>query len=119
LIEGFKKEITMCEAGNPEEKLPLSASDEEVEKASFWAKINRVVGFKEFKKMISSFVRGYNRLSEKKIDKPCQMYLLLGPPGVGKSYISEMLAEAMGLPIEVVSMNGKKESSIFFGLPQE
>src|SRR5918911_2144518 len=69
--------------------------------------------------MIASFVRGYNRLSEKKIDKPCQMYLLLGPPGVGKTYISEMLAESMGLPIETISMNGKKESSIFFGVPQE
>ena len=69
--------------------------------------------------MIASFVRGYNRLTEKKIDKPCQMYLLLGPPGVGKSFISEMLAEAMGLDIEVISMNGKKESSIFFGVPQE
>ena len=61
--------------------------------------------------MIASFVRGYNRLTEKKIDKPCQMYLLLGPPGVGKSFIAEMLAEAMGLDIEVISMNGKKESS--------
>jgi ATP-dependent Lon protease len=77
------------------------------------------VGFKEFKKMIASFVRGYSRLTEKKIDKPCQMYLLLGPPGVGKSFISEMLAEAMGLDIEVISMNGKKETSIFFGVPQE
>lgn len=119
LIEGFKKEIKVCEAGNPDERLSLSASDEQVEQASFWAKINRVVGFKEFKKMIASFVRGYNRLTEKKIDKPCQMYLLLGPPGVGKSFISEMLAEAMDLPIEVISMNGKKESSIFFGVPQE
>jgi len=35
LIEGFKKEIKMCEAGNPEEKLPLNASDEEIEKASY------------------------------------------------------------------------------------
>ncbi|CAG8573712.1 5351_t:CDS:2 [Paraglomus brasilianum] len=35
LIEGFKKEITMCEVGNPEEKLPLEATDEELEKASF------------------------------------------------------------------------------------
>jgi ATP-dependent Lon protease len=69
--------------------------------------------------MIASFVRGYNRLTEKKIEKPCQMYLLLGPPGVGKSFISEMLAEAMGFDIEVISMNGKKESSIFFGVPQE
>ena len=64
-------------------------------------------------------MRGYNRLTEKKIDKPCQMYLLLGPPGVGKTYISEMLAEAMNRPIEEISMNGKKDPNIFFGVPQE
>jgi ATP-dependent Clp protease ATP-binding subunit ClpA len=119
LIEGYKKDIRVCEVGNSNEKLALEASDQELQEASYWAKVNRVVGFKEFKKMIASFVRGYNRLTEKKIDKPCQMYLLLGPPGVGKSFISEMLAEAMGLDIEVISMNGKKETSIFFGVPQE
>jgi adenylate kinase family enzyme len=47
------------------------------------------------------------------------MFLLLGPPGVGKSYISEMIAEATGLPIETISMNGKKDPSLFFGVPQE
>jgi ATP-dependent Lon protease len=50
---------------------------------------------------------------------PSQMFLLLGPPGVGKSYISEMIAEATDLPIETLSMNGKKETSVFFGVPQE
>jgi len=47
------------------------------------------------------------------------MFLLLGPPGVGKSFISEMIAEATDLPIETISMNGKKETSVFFGVPQE
>ena len=78
LIEGYKKEIKVCEVGNYTEKLPLEATDKELQDATYWAKVNRVVGFKEFKKMIASFVRGYNRLTEKKIEKPCQMYLLLG-----------------------------------------
>jgi ATP-dependent Lon protease len=66
-------------------------------------------------------VDGYNELVEDNLaDKiPAQMYLLLGKPGVGKSYISTVLAEALNRPIEVISMNGKKETSIFFGVPQE
>ncbi|CAI2198058.1 10953_t:CDS:2, partial [Funneliformis geosporum] len=75
LIEAYQKEIKVCEVGTPEQKLPLEASDKELQEAR--------------------------------------------PPGVGKSFISEMLAEAMGLEIEVISMNGKKETSIFFGVPQE
>jgi len=35
LIEGYQKEIKVCEVGTPEEKLPLEASDEELQQASF------------------------------------------------------------------------------------
>jgi hypothetical protein len=35
LIEGYKKEIKVCEVGNPSEKLPLEASDKELQEASF------------------------------------------------------------------------------------
>ncbi|CAG8777680.1 1806_t:CDS:1, partial [Ambispora leptoticha] len=35
LIEGYKKEIKVCEVGNPEEKLPLEATDEQLQQASF------------------------------------------------------------------------------------
>ncbi|CAG8437994.1 8417_t:CDS:2 [Ambispora leptoticha] len=84
LIEGFKKEIKMLPVGNPEEKLSLGA------------------------KIFADFVDGYNDLVEEGLqDKiPSQMFLLLGPPGVGKSFISEMIAEATDLPIETISMNG-------------
>jgi hypothetical protein len=121
LIEGFKKEIKMLPVGNPEEKLPLGADDETREKSSYWARINQVVGYTEFKEIFADFVDGYNDLVEEGLqDKiPSQMFLLLGPPGVGKSYISEMIAEATDLPIETLSMNGKKETSVFFGVPQE
>lgn len=119
LIAAFEKKITMPQAGKPSDKVSLEASEEELDQASFWAKANRVVGFEDFKKMMASFVRGYNRLTEKQIDKPSQMYLLLGPPGVGKTFIAEMLAEAMNLPSEIISMNGKKDPSMFFGVPQE
>ncbi|CAG8704703.1 12729_t:CDS:1, partial [Ambispora leptoticha] len=35
LIEGYKKEIKVCEVGNPEEKLPLETTDEQLQQASF------------------------------------------------------------------------------------
>jgi ATP-dependent Lon protease len=47
------------------------------------------------------------------------MFFMLGPPGVGKTHIAEAIAGATGLPIETISMNGKKDTSVFFGVPQE
>ena len=121
LIEGFQKEIQMLPVGTPEEKLPLGASDEERANATFWARINQVVGYTEFKEIFADFVDGYNDLVEEGLqDKiPAQMFLLLGPPGVGKSFIVKWLLKLLIWPIESISMNGKKETSVFFGVPQE
>lgn len=121
LIEGFQKEIKTPPVGKEEEKLPLSASDEERNQATYWARINQVIGFTEFKRIFADFVDGYNDLVEDNLqDKiPSQMFLLLGPPGVGKSYISTIIAESIDWDIEIISMNGKKDPSVFFGVPQE
>ena len=43
------------------------------------------------------------------------MLFLLGEPGLGKSYISQAIAKALGRGFHVVSMNGKKEASIVYG----
>ena len=45
--------------------------------------------------------------------------LLCGRPGVGKSYISTIIAETLNRPLIIVSMNGKKNSSVFNGVEQE
>lgn len=121
LIEGYQKTIQMPPVGEEEDKLPLGATDEEKANSSFWARVNQVIGFTEFKRIFADFVDGYNDLvTEGLQDKiPAQMFLLLGPPGVGKSYISTIMAEATERPIEVISMNGKKDTSVFFGVPQE
>jgi ATP-dependent Lon protease len=80
-----------------------------------------VIGYKKFKKTFASFVKSYNYLVEDNLldEIPAQMFLLLGPPGVGKSFIAGEIAEATNRPIETISMNGKKDTSIFFGVPQE
>jgi len=119
LIEAFGKTSQMPPTGDPSEKLPVTAEPEEWDKATFWARINRILGFKELKETFADFVEGYNELVKDNIDRPSQMFLLLGPPGVGKTFIATMLAEASDRPIEVISLNGKKETSLFFGIPQE
>ena len=43
------------------------------------------------------------------------MFFLLGEPGLGKSYISQALARALGRQFHVVLMNGKNDKSIVFG----
>jgi len=51
-----------------------------------------IVGFTQLKKDMEVFVDLYNDYGEK---LPQQFICLLGDPGVGKSYISGIIAEAM------------------------
>ncbi|CAG8700818.1 5023_t:CDS:1 [Ambispora leptoticha] len=44
------------------------------------------------------------------------IYVLLGPPGIGKSFISEMLAEAMERPLINVDLGGRKDTGILEGV---
>jgi len=50
---------------------------------------------------------------------PQGLYLLLGPPGIGKSYICQELAKAMKRGFHSVDMNGKHNGSIIFGANME
>ena len=43
------------------------------------------------------------------------MLALSGPPGLGKSYICQALAKALGRGFHMISMNGKKEPGIVYG----
>ena len=51
-------------------------------------------------------------ISDKETDRILGVHII--GPNAG-----EMIAEATDLPIETISMNGKKDTSIFFGVPQE
>ncbi len=46
---------------------------------------------------------------------PQGLYLLLGPPGIGKSYICQELAKATKRGFHSIDMNGKRNGSIIFG----
>src|ERR1043165_5672448 len=43
------------------------------------------------------------------------MIALLGSPGLGKTYISQGIAKALGRRFSMIGMNGKKEASFVFG----
>src|SRR5436305_12561884 len=43
------------------------------------------------------------------------MIALSGPPGLGKSYISQCLAKALNRSFHMISMNGKQSASIVYG----
>ncbi|CAG8846623.1 34477_t:CDS:2, partial [Racocetra persica] len=43
------------------------------------------------------------------------IYVLLGPPGIGKSYISEKLALALERPLINIDLGGRKETGILEG----
>lgn len=57
--------------------------------------MKKVVGYQEFKDKMRMYI--VNLAKDIKEGKKTEqtIYVLLGPPGIGKSYISEMLAEAM------------------------
>src|SRR5439155_26121144 len=51
-----------------------------------------------------------------KISPPKQLMLaLLGPPGLGKSYLAGELAKALGRGYDVVSLNGKQSADVIYG----
>ena len=59
---------------------------------------------------INNFVSGYfqsriKTLSGKEIKKPKSVFLFAGPPGVGKTFLSEQVAEALGLPFQRFDMS--------------
>ncbi|CAG8804751.1 1114_t:CDS:2, partial [Racocetra persica] len=68
----------------------------------------------EFRKRVNGEVEGYQK--EYGGDKPEQLMIcLLGPPGLGKSYISQSLAKALNRGFHIISMNGKQSASIVYG----
>ncbi len=70
---------------------------------------------------ISAFVSGYfqaelSAATQKHRDKPKATFLFAGPPGTGKTFLSEQVAKALGLPFMRFDMSeyADKESNIEF-----
>jgi ATP-dependent Lon protease len=77
--------------------------------------MTQVVGYNEFKDKMRMYI--VNLAKDIKENKKTEqtIYVLLGPPGIGKSFISEKLAEAMERPLINVDLGGRSDTGILEG----
>jgi hypothetical protein len=91
---------------------PLVASD----LTKFEEVMGDVVSYEEFKDTMRIFIINLAEDIEQGKKTEQTINVLLGPPGIGKSYIAEKLAEAMGIAFVDISLGGRNDTSILEGL---
>ena len=78
--------------------------------------MNSVLGFTEFKEKMKMYLLNLADDIEEGQKTEQTIYVLLGPPGVGKSYISEKLAESFERPLINVDLGGRSDTGILEGV---
>lgn len=78
--------------------------------------MNSVLGFTEFKEKMKMYLLNLADDIEEGSKTEQTIYVLLGPPGVGKSYISEKLAESFERPLINVDLGGRTDTGILEGV---
>ncbi|CAJ0761857.1 1075_t:CDS:2 [Entrophospora sp. SA101] len=75
-----------------------------------------VVGYEEFKNKMKMYL--VNLAKDIRAGKKTEqtIYVLLGPPGIGKSYISEKVAEGMERPLINIDLGGRSDTGILEGV---
>src|SRR5436305_10571075 len=78
--------------------------------------MNQVVGYQEFKQKMRLYLvnLGKDIRQGKKTEQT--IYVLLGPPGIGKSFISEKVDEGMGRILINVDLGGRSDTGILEGV---
>jgi ATP-dependent Lon protease len=78
--------------------------------------MKEVVGYSEFKDKMRIYI--VNLAKDIKQGKKTEqtIYVLLGPPGIGKSFICEKLAEAMDRTLINIDLGGRKDTGILEGV---
>src|SRR6185295_6993132 len=72
----------------------------------FQGKTAKVIGFQEFKSEWRRRVKTAQHYRKQGRKLPQVFYVLLGKPGVGKSEISQRLAQALKRPIQIINVGG-------------
>lgn len=85
---------------------------------------NKVVGYENIIDMVADYLDEWEYVKKWGGNKPEQLMIgMLGDPGLGKSYISEAIGNALGdgkrLSYHRVLMTGKKDSSVIEGSSME
>jgi len=76
----------------------------------------KIVGYKNILAMVEKWLKGWEFAKRFNTPTPKQLMIALsGPPGLGKTYISQAIAKALGRRFHMIGMNGKKEASFIFG----
>src|SRR4051794_19885256 len=78
--------------------------------------MNKIVGYNEFKDKMRMYIVNLAKDIQQVKKTEQTIYVLLGPPGIGKSYISEMLAEAMERPLINIDLGGRTDTAILEGV---
>lgn len=75
-----------------------------------------IIGYANILKMVEDWLKGWEFAKKYNTAPPAQLMLaLLGPPGLGKTYISQAIAKALGRGFHMISMQGKQDKSIVYG----
>ncbi|KAF9941985.1 hypothetical protein BGZ65_012589 [Modicella reniformis] len=76
----------------------------------------RVIGYENIIELVVKYLKSYHFARKYGTSPPAQlMIMLLGEPGLGKTYISEALAKALGRGYHMIGMNGKPHASLILG----
>lgn len=120
--EDYEKDEPEAEAAEPVSETSRAAGElcktvEDTKKIQNYL-LERIFGQDD---AINSFVSGYfqsqvNKAMHKDNKKPAAIFLFAGPPGVGKTFLAETVADALGLPFRRFDMSeySENESNIEF-----
>src|SRR5436305_9429042 len=75
-----------------------------------------VVCYNEFKNKMKLYLVNLAQDLQQGKKTEQTIYVLLGPPGIGKSFISEKVAEGMERPLINVDLGGRKDTGILEGV---
>jgi len=76
----------------------------------------KVIGYENIIEIVEDYLRGWSLSRKYGLKPPRQLMIaLLGPPGLGKTYISAIIAKALGISYTPISLNGKNSARIIYG----
>ncbi|CAG8513276.1 7295_t:CDS:2 [Ambispora leptoticha] len=76
----------------------------------------RVIGYENIIEIVAKYLKSYHFAKKYGTPPPAQlMIMLLGEPGLGKTYISQAIAKALGRGFHMIGMNGKLNASLITG----
>jgi len=78
--------------------------------------MDQVVGYQEFKNKMRMYLVNLAKDIREGKKTEQTIYVLLGPPGIGKSYISEKVAEGMERPLINIDLGGRSDTGILEGI---